>query len=180
MERARIDITECSYAEFVAFIFDREVEFHARGDRFHPWYFDVEVLFNPERVCKYYIRLFRDPDFLIQRFSKAQLEQGFWAIHGDGFDCSTQRIIEKNDVPISSRCECIRAMFGLFSRVFATEPLDTSVFMWWDSLCYQWHCGIRNRDRGGEDELLQDVFFEVLVRILQVDSEVCQDAPFMV
>lgn len=67
-------------------------------------------------------------------------------------------------------------MFDLFERLFAREPLDTSAQMWWDSLCYGWHCGNRSRNRGGEDERLRDVFFEILSRILSLDSETCQGA----
>jgi len=67
-------------------------------------------------------------------------------------------------------------MFELFQRFFAFERLDTSVFRWWDSLRYDWRCGNRNRDRGGEDLQLQDVFFGTLAKILFLDSETCQDS----
>ena len=48
--------------------------------------------------------------------------------------------------------------------------------MWWDSLCYEWHCGNRDRDRGGEDLLMQDVIFETLSGLLKSDSTTCQGA----
>jgi hypothetical protein len=48
--------------------------------------------------------------------------------------------------------------------------------MWWDSHCYDWHSGNRNRDLGGEDLQLQDIFFETLAKILFLDSETCQGA----
>jgi hypothetical protein len=67
-------------------------------------------------------------------------------------------------------------MFYLFRDLFAKGPLDTSVGMWWDSLCYDWHCGNRKRERGGEDSELQDVFFETLSRVLAIDSLACQRA----
>jgi hypothetical protein len=67
-------------------------------------------------------------------------------------------------------------MFHLFERLFSAEPLETSANMWWDSLCYDWHCGNRSRDRGGEDQLMQDVIFETLTKILALDSVACQTA----
>jgi len=67
-------------------------------------------------------------------------------------------------------------MATLFERLFANEPLETSVHMWWDSLCYAWHCGNRNRERGGEDLELQDIFFQTLARVLAIDSWICQGA----
>jgi len=91
-------------------------------------------------------------------------------------DCSVQRLIWNAEVPFLARRECIRSMTHLFKQLFATEPLDGSVFMWWDSLCYEWHCGNRDRQRGGEDMSMQDVMFEVLAELLQNDSEICQDA----
>jgi hypothetical protein len=173
-DRQPVDITEYSYEEFVAFIFDREIR--PREGKYHPWYFDVRPTFDPNRLCEYYIRLFRSPQFLPEKYSKAQLEQGFWAIHGAAFDASAQHLIWNTNVPFRSRCECVKSMSDLFKRLFATEALETSVEMWWDSLCYEWECGNRNRERGGEDREMQDVIFEVLAGLLQTDSDTCQYA----
>jgi len=173
-ERERIVIRRYSFDEFVSFIFDREVREHT--GKYHPWYFDVDVDFDPNRLCEFYIRLFRSPNFLLGKYSKAQLEAGFWAIHGAAFDGSVQHLIWNLDVPFRTRCECVQSMADLFKRFFATEPLETSVSMWWDSLCYEWECGNRDRQRGGEDRSMQDVIFEVLADILQSDSETCQGA----
>jgi hypothetical protein len=173
-ERERIDITGYSYEEFVSFLFDREIR--ASAGKHHPWYFDIELAFDPNRLCEFYIRLFRTEDFAHAKYSKAQLESGFWAIHGGAFDGSVQRLIWNTDVPFPARSECIKSMFDLFERLFATEPLETSVSMWWDSLYYEWECGNRDRQRGGEDVLMQDVIFAVLADLLHSSSEVCQGA----
>jgi len=65
-------------------------------------------------------------------------------------------------------------MFHLWEKLFSVEPLETSAHMWWDSLCYDWHCGNRTRSNGGEDESMQDIIFETLARILQLGSPRCQ------
>lgn len=175
MERpAPIDLTNASFEEFVAFLFDRDV--HPKSDNRKPWHWDVEVKFEAENICKYYVQLFQQPDFLRTRFTKSQLEEGFWAIQGPNLDCSAYRIIHDSGLPLSVRQECIRSMFDLYKCLFATEPLDTSVHMWWDSLCYDWHCGNRNRERGGEDLELQEIFFQTLARVLAIDSQICQGA----
>jgi hypothetical protein len=31
-------------------------------------------------MCAYYVQLFHRPEFLVSRFTKQQLEEGFWAI----------------------------------------------------------------------------------------------------
>jgi hypothetical protein len=64
----------------------------------------------------------------------------------------------------------------IFRRLFAKDAFDTSVDMWWDSLCYDWHCGNRIRERGGEDLELQDTYFETLAEVLWIDSDTCQTA----
>jgi hypothetical protein len=172
-KRERIDISGYSYDEFVSFVFDREIR--AQEGEYHPWYFDVEVAFDANRLCEFYIQLFRSPDFLLGKYSKAQLEEGLWAIHGASFDGSAQHRIWNTDVAFASRCECVKSMSDLFKRLFATEPLETSAFMWWDSLCYEWECGT-NRQRGSEDMPMQEVIFEVLADLLLSESEISQDA----
>jgi hypothetical protein len=169
-----IDLTKFSFDAFVSFLFDRG----APPDSEHQdrWYYHVEVEFDPETICAYYVQLFRRPEFLLERFTKSQLDEGFWAIEGPNLNCSAYRLIHDSDLPLSAREECIRSMTDLFERLFSKESLDSSVQMWWDSLCYDWHCGNRNRDRGGEDERLQDVFFQTLSILLSSDSENCQGA----
>lgn len=175
MEHApQIDLGGYSFDEFVSFLFDRAIP--AEAEKADPWYWHLELKFDVEKICAYYVRLFQQPEFLLTRFTKPQLEEGFWAIQGPNLDCSVYRLILESNLLFPLREDCIRSMFDLFERLFSKEPLDTSVQMWWDSLCYDWHCGIRRRERGGEDMELQDVFFQTLARILAIDSEVCQKA----
>jgi hypothetical protein len=172
--RTEQDITNCSFEEFVTYLFARSVPVEA--ERRDPWYWNVDVTFDPKRVCEYYVRLFREPSFLRERFSKAQLEQGFWAIQSCNLSCSVSQLIWDINLPLATREECIKSMLDLFKRLFAAEPLETSVQMWWDSLCYDWHCGNRKRERGGEDAAMQDVMFHTLSSLLALDSPVCQGA----
>lgn len=170
----RANLTNVSFDEFVAFLFDHEIP--SEEEKVDPWYWHAEVEFDPRKICGFYVRMFREPEFLLTAYSKTQLEEGFWAIQGPNLECSVARIIEDSDLPLPVREECIGSMFDLFKRFFAAEPLDTSAQMWWDALCYDWHCGTRNRERGGEDLKLQDAYFETLTRVLAIDSETCQGA----
>jgi hypothetical protein len=169
-----VDLTNSTFDDFVAFLFDRDVSLESDGQDY--WYWHLEVEFNAKMIGAYYVRLFRQPEFLLARFTKLQLEEGFWAIQGPNLDCSVSRIIDDSDLPLAFREECIRSMADLFQRLFATEPFDSSVQMWWDSLCYDWHCGNKNRERGGEDLELQDVFFQTLAKVLAIESWICQRA----
>jgi hypothetical protein len=173
-EREQLDISEYSYDEFILFLFAHEVSHDWKKQK--PWYWRVDVAYDPQTICAYYIQLFRQPAFLLERFSKAELEQGFWAVHGPNLDCAVSRVIWDTDLPFAAREECVRSMADLFKQLFATEPLETTSNMWWDSLCYDWECGIRDRERGGEDLRMQNVMFETLSIILRLDSEFCQMA----
>ena len=91
-------------------------------------------------------------------------------------ECSAHRLVWNTAVPFEIREECVRSMYFLFRESFIDESLENSVCMWWDSFCYDWHCGNRKRSRGGEDLAMQDVMFETLSRILGLESETCQGA----
>ena len=177
--RKDVDLTRYSFEDFVGFLFDREVSPKLNDvpewER-DWWYSELDDTFVAETICAYYIRLFHEPEFLLKRFSKAQLEAGFWAIQSPLLNCSIPNLLLDSDLPIAMREQCARSMVDLFKRLFAIEGLDTSVHMWWDSLCYDWHCGNRNRERGGDDRQFQDIFFQVLEETLAIDSERCQAA----
>jgi hypothetical protein len=176
--KSLINLTDVSFDEFVAFLFDHEInpDAPAQPEKYDPWYFHVETEFDAKKIAAYYVRMFRQPAFLLNRFTKEQLEEGFWAIQGPNLNCAVSRIIEDPDLAISLKEECIRSMAELFKRLFATEPFDSSVQMWWDSLCYDWHCGNRRRELGGEDLKLQDIYFNTLSEVLAIDSWICQGA----
>ena len=168
------DLTNISFDEFVSLIFERAIPPEPKEGDLSLHY--VEVKLDSKKICAYYVRLFRQPEFLLSRFTKQQLEDGFWAVMGHSHEWSAGNIIDYSHAPLSSRAECIESMAILFERLFANEPLDTSVHMWWDSLCYAWHCGNRSRQRGGEDSELQDIFFRTLAKVLAIDSWICQGA----
>jgi hypothetical protein len=164
------DLQNISFDEFVSLIFQRDTP--VRPDEIGPPFNQVDAA----KLCAYYVQLFRQPEFLLSRFTKHQLEEGFWAIMGETHEWSAGNVIAYSDAPLASRKECIESMAVLFERLFVNEPLDTSVHMWWDSLCYDWHCGNRKRENGREDLELQDAFFHTLIKVLALDSWICQEA----
>ncbi len=172
------DIRAVSFEEFVDFLFHHEVppEFTRNGKRSKAWYHNAEVECIPEDVVSHYTNLFSDPAFLLDRFSRHQLEQGFWMIMGQFPQHAVGEVIWDENVKFVDRANCVRAMFHLYEKFFAIDFLVTSGEMWWDALAYDWHCDNRNRASGGEDLLMQDVMFETLERILGLTSENCQAA----
>jgi hypothetical protein len=125
-----IDLDALNFEEFVGFVFDHPT----RGPR---WYFSKRwrCYGTPERVLEQMTRLFQEPGFLLSRYTKGQLHQGFWyigsLIRDMLWDDETD---EEIDWP--HREACILAMVSLEEKLFATEPLDDTCFMWWDFFRY--------------------------------------------
>jgi hypothetical protein len=167
----QIDATNYSFEAFVDLHFNHKFA----QDVEREWYWNSDVTFVAQQFCSYYIRVFREPESLFARFSKVQVEEGFWGMIS-GTDWSLPQLLFERDIPFSEREECVRAMFDLFKRFFAINPLDSSCHMWWDGICYAWHSENRVRDRGGEDLRMQDVMFQTLSAILYLDAPHCQAA----
>jgi len=172
-ERTEHDLTGVSFNEYVAFIFDKPVP---QAHETEKWYWNVDVVFSSDEIASHYIQLFTEPVFLLSRFLKPQLEEGFWAIQSGNLGCDVSHIIWHQYLPFATRANCVRSMFHLFERLFAIEPMETAANMWWDSLCYDWHCGNRLRSNGGDDQRMQDVMLETLSQILHLQSLSCQVA----
>lgn len=176
-DRAAANIVGASFDEFVSFIFNTAVpdppDENPKRDH---WYYHLDVSFDPSEVLTHYTRLFNDPVFLRERYTRGQLEEGFWAIQSCNLDCGVGQVIWMTDVPFAVRERCVHSMFHLYERLFANDTLATAASMWWDSLCYDWHCGNRSRENGGEDERMQNVMFATLAKILELDSLFCQGA----
>jgi len=168
----RYDIRDASFEDFLVFLFAHDVAPSPEN----LWYRRAEVDYDPQRIASYYIRLFSAPRVLRDRFSAAELEQGFWAIQTGLRECSVRDLIWDRTVPLEIREECVRSMADLYAQLFVDEPIDTSSNMWWDSLAYDWHSGNRAREKGGEDRLMQDVMFATLGKILELPVESCQKA----
>ena len=178
-DRRKVDLTAVSFEDFVGFFFSPEVRTEEEKITYEEkenWYWGIDDEYVSQTFCAYYIRLFRNPEFLLQRFTNEQLEEGFWAMQGPVLNCSLVNLLSDTDLPFDARAECIESMADLFGRLFPRASWDSSVGMWWDTLCYDWHCGNRNWSNGGEDKLLQDAFFGTLSKILFFNSNICQGA----
>src|SRR5580692_2452893 len=103
-----VDLTNASFDDFVRFLFERDIP--DKSEKRRPWYFATElheIHFSADRICGYYVQLFRQPEFLLSRFTKAQLEEGFWAIMGPNLDFSAYRMIRDSELPMLARKDCI-------------------------------------------------------------------------
>jgi hypothetical protein len=113
--------------------------------------------------------LFRDFGLLSEKFSPEQIEQGLWFLLGHPFWLFD--IISDKQVNSELRTECLRSMFVPFRDYYQRSAGDfagNAFFMWWDlALDYRME---------GYDSETQNIFIDVLTRILQLSSKECQFA----
>lgn len=109
------------------------------------------------------IKLFNNPEFLLDKYSFEQINEGFVFILGPRV-LIRMWLWNKNNHP-ELRREFITSMVNVFEKVFAKNPLKNSCFMWWDYL------------RGFNDDKdlrVMDWMFEALSQILKINSLECQ------
>ncbi|PZM83985.1 MAG: hypothetical protein DKT66_04910 [Candidatus Melainabacteria bacterium] len=166
------DLRGCSYNEFLDFVFDHPVEKQ-------PWYFGskVQVVFDAVHNTDLLTELFSNARALLEKYSRDQLEHGFWALQsGRLIDGLLPNLMFDQSVPFEKRADCIRAMFFLYRDLFSVDDLHTSSNMWWDSISSSNQVGWRSPSTLEDNMKVQDVMFDTLTQILYLESEECQGA----
>jgi hypothetical protein len=87
-EKICVDIREYSFDEFIVFWFDREISPDTAS--LSVWYRTTEIVFDPQKLCGYYVRLFREARFLLDRYTVDQLYQGLPPCRGQGSGSSVR------------------------------------------------------------------------------------------
>lgn len=170
------DLSDGDFWNFVRFLFDHQVANRDAGES--PWYefAEPDVVFDEVEQTKLYIQLFANSTLLFDRYTREQLEQGFWAVTSCLLPGSVYDLLWQQDVPIGLLEECIDSMHPLFRDFFARDALPGGACnMWWDSLAYGYCCGNQSRDNERERRI-QDSMFATLCRILALNSTDCQKA----
>lgn len=156
-----VDMDELSFEEWIEFVFNHEI-----SEPRYSWYYDdyKYIYGSSEKFAENCIKLFNNPEFLLERFTVEQLDQGFFGfILGPGSYNHLRLWDKENDVAL--RREFIMSSVKVFEKLFTKNPLIHACFMWWDSLIYF--------DDDG-DERVKDWMFEALSQILKIDSLDCQ------
>lgn len=164
------DLRKCSYDEFLEFVFDHPV----KKERWY-WRTKVEIIFDAVHNTELLTELFSNARPLLERYSREQLDQGFWALQS-GVDGLLPYVMFDQSVPFEKRADCIRSMFFLYRDLFAVDDLGTSCNMWWDCISSSNQVGWRSQSILGDNIKVQDVMFETLTKILYLESEECQGA----
>ncbi len=164
-----VNLDELSFEQFVDLVFN-----HPVTDPAWYWADDFDYYFDDGiATVEHLTSLFREPEFLFEKYSLEQLEQGFYFITFLLCYIKFDGLLWAESIPFSLRKNCISSMYELFSRFFAVNSLKTIGFMWWDCLAYGYYMSNgKPEDENGAK--VQQAMFETLRRILKIDSEECQ------
>lgn len=185
-----IKLTDFAYNEWVDFVFGHpapdpveagliahpHATLKGRAGR-HRWFERHEPLITvgDERLfLKHLTRLFEDPEFLLNRFAREQVEQGFWLLMHVTFRAEPGELFWNESIPWELRRRAIESMGRLYARLFARDPLWTASFMWWDNLTYVYSNNGHTLD--ATEVQVRDVMLDVLRTILELPTLECQEA----
>jgi hypothetical protein len=169
-----IDLSNASFDDFVRFWFDHSIDPRAMKPRSDPdfaWYRNIEIRSEPVHYAESFIRLFGAPEFLLNRYSKDQLEEGFFAMMSPMVQGGLDALVWSAQLSLEVRERMVCSMYELFARLFAREPLDSASYMWWDLLSDR-----MAEDQSADGARLRQTMFDVLCRILNLDARSCQVA----
>jgi hypothetical protein len=86
------DLTSISFNDFVSLVFNSAEQVKPDTPVSD---FKIEIV-DGTKLRGYYARLFQKPEFLLSRFTKQELEEGFWEIIGYTHDWSLGELIGCN------------------------------------------------------------------------------------
>src|SRR5258706_11113362 len=141
MEGSRFlnDLRACSFDAWLAFAFDHPAPV---GKEPNWWHVsepdeDLYLVVDPVLQLQHGCTLFLNPLVLRDRFTDAQIEQGFWFLAWSGIILCGNFFADHlwdETVPIEIRREAIEAMFDLYAKLFGPYPTENATYMWWDLL----------------------------------------------
>lgn len=170
------DLRNATLDDFIRFIFDHDVPEDSRDREY--WYYDYDMWidYNRDELIDLYISLFNSSGDLINKYSYEQLDQGCWAMIGPNLDIGLEEMIWDTDIARAKRVLLIYSMYEIYKNLYTKIQIETSCNMWWDCLAYDFYdTELRNR-HNEETRIIQDAMFCTLKKILELESEYCQEA----
>jgi len=131
------------------------------------WYliqeWDLNWAGDPNLFLAQSIRLFRDPEVLLDKYDAEQIEQGFrYLLFWAG---GLERWIWAKEIDSALRTACVTSMVNVFDRLFSRNSFGEACFMWWDHL---------RESSSYSDPKIETAMLEALSKILDINSHECQ------
>jgi len=179
---------QLSFEDWIVFIFDHPILdlqwWWQDWPSEHFWFWDDEA--DRSLTLSHLTRLFGNPSFLMDRFTRAQIDQGLNYIVSNS--CSNHMyVLTDEGLPLQDRIACFQAMSSLYKNLFAPvygndishlarreDPEGEPTFschMWWDVMPFHAKVGLKV----GQDEM-NTAALEVMRYALNLSSEACQES----
>jgi hypothetical protein len=177
------DLRNIWFEGFLDFIFNRPVARQFReanwggvSDPADCWYDSIEldVDFDPARNCEYFSLLFSDPLAVKDRYSRSQLEQGFWWMQTSFNDGSASDILWTGSLSLGRRIAMVHSMYFLYTDLFAFERLDRAPRRWWESMARRIPSGAGAATWWADRQCVEDAMFRTMARLLELEAENCR------
>jgi hypothetical protein len=168
----QIDLRGRALIEVADFVFAHPV---AAEPEDKSWWWKTDFVFDPIEQATHIAAIFRSAADLRERYSRDQLEQGFWFLIS-GVEGGLEDLIWDTRIPWEVRARLIDSTVDLYRQLFMVDPLDTCAHMFWDALAYGYCVPTRQPKTNPEDRRIQDAMFAALRQILELDSLGCQRA----
>lgn len=185
-ERCRLP-DDISYEQWVEFVFDHPV--------LNPqwWWQEPESGYLQEwnesadtaRTLMFLTKLFEEPQGLISRFTRAQIDQGLNLLVSNACSNHMFALIDAK-LPWADRCKCFDAMIPLYTKLMARvyendlghtqhAPSDPqrptfACYMWWDVIPLYGDMDHSDRDR------INDAVLHVFEQVLKLKAESCLES----
>jgi hypothetical protein len=172
------------FEDWVAGVFD-----HPLAEPAWYWSPNADTLdLSHERKLQLVTQLFEKPAEIFQRFSDAQVNQGFWFLLGSGGDA--MRGLDDENIAWDLRWRCICSFPSVFAGLFAARstphlshlrrseipdepglsPLNDVCYMWWDFDCW---CAQPERTTHRK---IDAAFLEVMKQSLALPHDACRES----
>ncbi len=176
-----------SYEQWITFVFDHPENDSqgAGGGLTSRDSQDWDDLADPALTLSFLTRLFENPEDLMRRFSRRQIDQGLRFIIHTG-ESGHMLVLQDTSLPWTSRLRCIEAMVPLFERLMAPVYQDDightrkgpgdparpvfACYMWWD-IVPLW--GLMEMENQGD---INNAVLLVLERILTLPADSCVES----
>ena len=170
--------TELSLDAWIRYVFDHPVTETA-------WHFDLDAPYHelsPARSAALIADTFERAGELLQPFTDAQLNQGFWFLLHSG-SSDYLRCLTDTSVTWPVRRRTLRSFVPLFRDLMATRcaptlshldergatPLNSACYMWWDLLPVGW-------EAGRPPEPIHAEMLIVLAELLGLPHDACRES----
>jgi hypothetical protein len=136
VERARqpnphTSVSRFDGVRFAAFLFDRPIPLNRADEDLLSEYRSEDWDSDPAHVVQLATEFFRNFGVAARQFSEEQVNQGIWMLFG--YVLSLGEILEKTDVRLDLRTECLKSMIVPFRDFYQTVDHElTGFYMWWD------------------------------------------------